>query len=157
HLTAAERADYYREFPWAETEYYQGLQTRHNEYYRNKEGELAQQQRRTDVAVGAVNEILAFEGAGALTAVGIGTAGVGGFAKGLGHGALYAGSTSEGGFRGCGAIAGLGPAPKPRSPTSLSGFSEITSEISSEELDRYIGGARPPREITEEVRHHATV
>jgi RHS repeat-associated protein len=107
-MSMSQRVAYYRDHPGAYQEYYEALQKRHNDYWGQQEAQLHENYRRTDRAVGAVHEGLAFEVMGATAAVGIGTVGVVGFAKGVAFSFLFAGSTSEGGFHGCGAVAGLG-------------------------------------------------
>jgi len=104
-------------------------------YLRGKAADLAESWHRYDIAAGADNEYLAF----LVTGVTIGVVGPGAFAKGLAWSALYAGSTSEGGFSGCGAIAGLGGAPRPRGLAPTPGFSSIETTL-SEELAGVRGG-----------------
>ncbi|HEX8336765.1 MAG TPA: toxin TcdB middle/C-terminal domain-containing protein [Pyrinomonadaceae bacterium] len=134
---AAEAAWYAAVGEEAVSDYYNDLQTGYNEYRRDEAVKLRENWRRTDVAVGAVNEILSYLVTGATLGVGVGTAGVVGFIKQLGFSALLAGSTSEGGFSGCGAVAGLGggalPSLEAKAATELlTGFNATESAVINE-------------------------
>ncbi|MER5430167.1 SpvB/TcaC N-terminal domain-containing protein [Streptomyces sp. NPDC002588] len=69
-LSRRQRADYYRDHPEAEADYYAGLQDRHNAYWAREEARLSDQQRRMDNAASAVNKIVIAHAAAATILVG---------------------------------------------------------------------------------------
>ena len=104
----------------ASQQYYGELNAAYNTYREAKAVELQDDWDRTDRAVGAVHEILAFEVSGVALATGIGAAGgVVAFARGLAFSAVLAGSTSTGGLSGCGTLAGFGGVPMAGGPGAL--------------------------------------